>query len=1095
MKTPSNKATPIVVRKRERERASSGLRCTDRFPIVRFQAMSTTSAHSPVPSPSICSSASTPTSMRMRDLSAEILTPRTKIRQLLATVGDSDEEEEEEEEGSGKDKDKDKGQVGRKLDFKRDDDDNDDAASDGGDGDDSEGVEDEEETWKPRGRLAARMMGADTVGEGGKGFNGKGRTGSTGDRQGQEVSLDDVEMHDSGRAGSRSEPSLPGISTEMLTKNNSFSPSSSSATPERDPGLLAAAQSDTEQLGESAQLSGNASVSNTDNRSTIRKRVEEMIAKRKAEREQKENDTIRRKHSPKVKRHRRHHNNKGKQRVSSRSPLDKDIRSGSEENGDEDEDEDEDERGINQKLTQQARPTRKASKKALEDMHRETQRISRNQQLTHQVVTRKKITKDDLFARFAFRPQQTLERNISEGDQKNMEKNKEHDASSSQAEDLSGGEGVEVNDTPPSTPPSTQGSHKADQDKPGQLGGASQQNVKGGIDDEAKAKLPSKENWVLPPKNSSKGKGRAVKDIGAPGQNSDRHVYNMHEFSTTKKVPKNNLPSNSDDDELEIVGANTSRLSAFDQLPTKRRNEPRTLHMLRRLAHVASPMSASKTKNSSGKYPMTPAQLQASLQARARRQALAERKERIDELKAKGIIVQTEEERQKEMLEIENLLEKARARDKALSRKERENRKKNGGDDQGEEGYDYSSDEEDGDWNGDDEENASELSVEEEEEEDDDDEGEDEDKSDVDEENYDRDNVGKADHEPAASAGEMIQLEAEEDNRSDNDEHRRSQDKVNEEETHVPQNKPSVRNRRIVLDEEDDDDVERTEIPHGMQSLSRNATPKAPLTGLPFVPPLPMGLTQAFAGSMESTESQSQEKNTPTCQRNGKFYVLPHQLPMPSLLHDTHDLQRSETLVQSSQGAKLYPNDCPEKPDVQEIDLPLTQLLNGHKSQAGEIPEPTPIKDIKRSTLPSDEMDDVPSTIETVIAPVPESPVKKPRKLFRRRQESIQTFEDAASENNGSVATSETATGEDNDAFSIMRKRAERAKAKAEFDKKRSEAKGMFEEQAVESEDEYAGLGGASDDESGGEGDEEMKDMIDETEVHVDERKIAAYLA
>ncbi|MBE3050029.1 hypothetical protein IMZ48_47515, partial [Candidatus Bathyarchaeota archaeon] len=57
------------------------------------------------------------------------------------------------------------------------------------------------------------------------------------------------------------------------------------------------------------------------------------------------------------------------------------------------------------KLTQQARPrpTRKAGKKAIEEMNRETQRMERSMQLAHQAVTKKKITKEALFARFNYK--------------------------------------------------------------------------------------------------------------------------------------------------------------------------------------------------------------------------------------------------------------------------------------------------------------------------------------------------------------------------------------------------------------------------------------------------------------------------------------------------------------------------------------------------------------------------------------------------------------------------------------------------------------------------------------------------------------------
>lgn len=51
----------------------------------------------------------------------------------------------------------------------------------------------------------------------------------------------------------------------------------------------------------------------------------------------------------------------------------------------------------------QREPRRKAGKKALEEMHRESQRLARSMHLEHQVRTRKKITKQSLFDKFNFR--------------------------------------------------------------------------------------------------------------------------------------------------------------------------------------------------------------------------------------------------------------------------------------------------------------------------------------------------------------------------------------------------------------------------------------------------------------------------------------------------------------------------------------------------------------------------------------------------------------------------------------------------------------------------------------------------------------------
>jgi mediator of replication checkpoint protein 1 len=58
-------------------------------------------------------------------------------------------------------------------------------------------------------------------------------------------------------------------------------------------------------------------------------------------------------------------------------------------------------------LSDAARPTRKASKKAMIEMERETQRLARQQALAHQIKVKKKFSTNDLFARFNFRqPQQ-----------------------------------------------------------------------------------------------------------------------------------------------------------------------------------------------------------------------------------------------------------------------------------------------------------------------------------------------------------------------------------------------------------------------------------------------------------------------------------------------------------------------------------------------------------------------------------------------------------------------------------------------------------------------------------------------------------------
>lgn len=66
------------------------------------------------------------------------------------------------------------------------------------------------------------------------------------------------------------------------------------------------------------------------------------------------------------------------------------------------EDGDEDDTHNDRQMASQ--PTRrKASKKALEEMHKESQRLARNMQLEHEARTRKKITKQSLFDKFNFK--------------------------------------------------------------------------------------------------------------------------------------------------------------------------------------------------------------------------------------------------------------------------------------------------------------------------------------------------------------------------------------------------------------------------------------------------------------------------------------------------------------------------------------------------------------------------------------------------------------------------------------------------------------------------------------------------------------------
>ncbi|KAK6332593.1 hypothetical protein TWF730_004253 [Orbilia blumenaviensis] len=107
-----------------------------------------------------------------------------------------------------------------------------------------------------------------------------------------------------------------------------------------------------------------------------------------------------------------------------------------------------------------------------------------------------------------------------------------------------------------------------------------------------------------------------------------------------------------------------------------------------------------------------------------------------------------------------------------------------------------------------------------------------------------------------------------------------------------------------------------------------------------------------------------------------------------------------------------------------------------------------------------------------LLSPEPSMPRKKKGRLVRKNKG------DGSEKGESHDEDAEDAPKEQNDAFSLLGKKAR--KPVEVYDKKASKAKNMFQEAAEESEDEYAGLGGGSEDE---ETDEEalaeMEDMID----------------
>lgn len=752
--------------------------------------------------------------------------------------------------------------------------------------------------------------------------------------------------------------------------------------------------------------------------------------------------------------------------------------------------------GAGRKLTQQARPTRKASKKALEEMHRETQRMSRNMQLAHQAQTKKKITKESLLARFNFPMPGVPEEQPSS-------------ATASSAPN-SDGEGAQGHTTPPTSP-----LREDVPEKPSTINEAPTiETTEVRMVQEAEADLPTLEDIMTQPESPvkplNKGKGKAIegeesdRPTSVPQQKEkmDSRAFRIRLSAQDVKMHDGDLS----DDDLEIVTSQSSRrrIAVFEKIPTKQAHETASHLILRSLAQMNSDVKRGDKKRSS----MTAAQMEIALRRQARLQAAKERAEKIEELKAKGIFVQTAEERDKEQQEIEDLVERAREEAADIQRRETIKAKKNGT--YVDDGLD---DEEDDDYEGDEEMPLSGS----EEGEGGDGEEEDEEEASGDDSEDDLATKTKGDKlmDDEASEVDSEDDEDSEDNGEPNiAEEDDGHDEAEEEDVPATNINRTRRLQRAVVDSDDDEaepmdehvdnsgkvvDLPSLNTPRGESALrSPDVTTKTPKTinhsakkiipGLPLSDDMPIGLTQAFAATMADSQSQDdpiiEEQDSLAMMRD-----LPEpQLPGPSLQRlDSIDMVSDSQPASQTQPLGLNLNFTHGNPSQRVTQSPI---VNG--TQFSELPEPS--QDVGYVLSPFDEKRfDTPiaphSTIDTVILPRDESPLVQRNGRLRR---GFEVSKAATSDDEASEAPSTTQAAS---AFEKMRQAARKKAQKDAFDKTRSNAKEAVDEAAEESEDEYAGLGGASDDEAGEEDEEDRRMINDENNEKVNERELAALLA
>ncbi|KAF5236528.1 hypothetical protein FANTH_11215 [Fusarium anthophilum] len=708
------------------------------------------------------------------------------------------------------------------------------------------------------------------------------------------------------------------------------------------------------------------------------------------------------------------------------------------------------------RLTQAERPSaRKASKKAIEEMKRETQRMSRNMQLAHEAKTRKKITKNSLFERFNFRPAGETEPDV---------------ASSSRVPTPHSDVEMQGVDTPPSSPPVSKETATAVTDPETAAG-----------DDEFD--LPTIDSLTETTRlKPDKGKGKAVEtrtEQEQPIQNPRR------QFRVKLPPMRANVTMVDSDDELEITTTTKDKIRAvFDMAPTKKAQEHSSVQALRALAQLKSPGKETRRKNEN--HAMTAGELQAYLYQKARQQAKVERGRRIDLLKAQGVVIQTAEERERQMQDAEDIVARARVEAQMIMQKEKAAAKKeakeNGEvdplawDDSEDDEYQASGNEADGEGS------VVELSGSEDEEEL------------SDEEQTDGNNMVEAeaqDGESEASADENddATLIASQDVQDDTEEF------------------PATRHRRlrkpiVLSDEEEEDTVEMTPRPkttvHMSPTVPNTQSPTAPrsvlrsakknfIPGLPVQGPAGLGLTQIFAGTMD--DSQMNSVDGPTQSLMPDFDHFPD-----SNFSATMDEPMEDMIVDSQK------NDSQK--NTQDIALDLSQsqmrgldsLLREESTQISEMIDFTQDGGLQDQTPLKNRFVEAPvSTTETMLVdhdyPTQASPLVR-RGRLRRRIETSQRIQE----------TPEPVSAEKTDnVFEALREGAKnehKKRLQPEFDHKNSKAKEMVQEQAEESEDEYAGLGGADGEDSDNESAASLKDIIDDTASNdIDGAKLAALYA
>ncbi|KAF2207256.1 hypothetical protein CERZMDRAFT_102541 [Cercospora zeae-maydis SCOH1-5] len=734
-------------------------------------------------------------------------------------------------------------------------------------------------------------------------------------------------------------------------------------------------------------------------------------------------------------------------------------------------------------LSDAAKPTRKASKRALLEMERETQRIARQQALAHQMKTKKKFTTSDLFAKFNFR-----QSNEAQGHQGG-----DSSASSAPNSDALDAPSREPPSTPPSSPPTPLDRQRALVEQ-GALS-----KLKPVREDSLNSLADLDDDEELPDISAVMRSARIGKPVGLDAaivQTLRSETEPKRGLKLARLGKKVMAPASDDssDDDLEIVQTMPKHLSVFDRAKStmkKQNTDSRAMHRLKHLAHLGGDDgNTGRRKHGKVRPGINPAALEAQLRLRAKEQARAQQQERIAELKAKGIEVQTSEEREREQEAFENLLEKARLDAVELRKAEKAADKQENGNISADESEDEDyvdgsgSEDEAPDAKRDDNDMVDDA-VEE-----DEDENEEEDE-DEDEEHNDEDEHIVEETADATLDGAKHLVEDIADRDAEDDQMGLSQ-------TPVIGKKP--RKLRVVLDDEDMSDDELSRAPPTIAQTPTQTQESDPFAAFNFdsghQASSLMSPTQMFNATMQTPTQGTQQDS---------MDVLNYLVPTSSFTRPPATSAPPQfTQSNNSQHDRVPSSQLPESQQVNfawETQAPETPVQKSRKAGSvvrNETPGWVPSQDLglptnwqaapalaREDTLKSLLDQETQSTVQLRVSESP-APAPKRARLVRGKRQAVQDSEDEDAQDGISKMTTKK------DAFKEMARKRKETLSAEELAEAEREAKQMMDEQAEESEDEYAGLGG---DDFVAPETEEDREMIDSSLIDVDERQLAAHFA